>query len=68
MVCGMGHQHRDIDVVGTPFDRIAPADFAPALERAMRQHRDELDRIQRQLKAEFDPCGIFNRGRLYGAW
>ena len=24
-----------------------------------------LDRIQRQLKAAFDPDGLFNRGRLY---
>jgi glycolate oxidase FAD binding subunit len=24
-----------------------------------------LDRIHRQLKAEFDPAGVFNRGRLY---
>jgi glycolate oxidase FAD binding subunit len=24
-----------------------------------------LDRIHRNLKREFDPCGIFNRGRLY---
>jgi glycolate oxidase FAD binding subunit len=24
-----------------------------------------LDRIHRRLKAEFDPAGIFNRGRLY---
>jgi glycolate oxidase FAD binding subunit len=24
-----------------------------------------LDRIHRQLKKEFDPAGIFNRGRLY---
>ncbi|MEO8655201.1 MAG: glycolate oxidase subunit GlcE, partial [Ramlibacter sp.] len=24
-----------------------------------------LDRIHRQLKNEFDPAGIFNRGRLY---
>jgi len=34
------------------FDALAPA----------------LDRIQRQLKAEFDPAGILNRGRLYRAW
>jgi glycolate oxidase FAD binding subunit len=24
-----------------------------------------LDRIHRELKREFDPAGIFNRGRLY---
>ena len=24
-----------------------------------------LDRIHRRLKAEFDPAGLFNRGRLY---
>jgi len=24
-----------------------------------------LDRIHRRLKAEFDPSGLFNRGRLY---
>lgn len=27
-----------------------------------------LDRIQRQLKAEFDPAGIFNRGRLLNSF
>lgn len=27
-----------------------------------------LARIHQQLKAEFDPAGIFNRGRLYGEW
>lgn len=27
-----------------------------------------LDRIHRQLKAEFDPAGIFNRGRLYDSF
>jgi glycolate oxidase FAD binding subunit len=24
-----------------------------------------LDRIHRELKREFDPAGIFNRGRMY---
>jgi glycolate oxidase FAD binding subunit len=24
-----------------------------------------LDRIHRELKKQFDPAGIFNRGRLY---
>ena len=24
-----------------------------------------LDRIHRDLKREFDPAGIFNRGRMY---
>ncbi|MGE0673986.1 MAG: glycolate oxidase subunit GlcE, partial [Methylibium sp.] len=24
-----------------------------------------LQRIQRELKREFDPAGVFNRGRLY---
>ena len=27
-----------------------------------------LDRIHQRLKAEFDPAGIFNRGRLYPEW
>lgn len=27
-----------------------------------------LDRIHKQLKAEFDPAGIFNRGRLYSSF
>ncbi|MEN9378302.1 MAG: hypothetical protein RL710_3459, partial [Pseudomonadota bacterium] len=27
-----------------------------------------IDRIHEQLKAEFDPAGIFNRGRLYPQW
>ena len=27
-----------------------------------------LDRIHRQLKAEFDPAGVFNRGRLYDSF
>ena len=27
-----------------------------------------LDRIHRELKREFDPAGIFNRGRMYGSW
>ena len=31
-------------------------------------HRDELDRIQRELKLAFDPDRIFNRGRLAEDW
>jgi glycolate oxidase FAD binding subunit len=27
-----------------------------------------LDRIHQRLKSEFDPAGIFNRGRLYPQW
>ena len=27
-----------------------------------------LDAIHRRLKSEFDPAGIFNRGRMYAAW
>jgi glycolate oxidase FAD binding subunit len=27
-----------------------------------------LDRIHRELKREFDPAGIFNRGRMYPDW
>ena len=27
-----------------------------------------LDRIHRELKREFDPAGIFNRGRMYAGW
>jgi glycolate oxidase FAD binding subunit len=42
-----------------PGDRAAPAAgrFAPLAP--------PLDRIHRELKREFDPAGIFNRGRLY---
>ncbi|HAL37517.1 MAG TPA: glycolate oxidase subunit GlcE [Polaromonas sp.] len=30
--------------------------------------KSPLDRIHQRLKAEFDPAGIFNRGRLYPEW
>jgi glycolate oxidase FAD binding subunit len=49
--------HATLFVSGS--DREAPATghFAPLAS--------PLDRIHRELKREFDPAGIFNRGRLY---
>jgi glycolate oxidase FAD binding subunit len=41
----------------------APAD--PAAAHRFTPLASPLDRIHRELKREFDPAGIFNRGRLY---
>jgi glycolate oxidase FAD binding subunit len=38
-------------------DPATPQRFAPLAA--------PLDRIHRELKREFDPAGIFNRGRLF---
>ena len=49
-----------------------PNETAPALNdvkvEVFSTLASPLDRIHRQLKAEFDPAGIFNRGRLYGSF
>ena len=44
--------------------------FAPGTGRAVPEGRfaplaPPLDRIHRDMKREFDPAGIFNRGRMY---
>ncbi|MDO9166979.1 MAG: glycolate oxidase subunit GlcE, partial [Rhodoferax sp.] len=44
---------------------IAPEAGSTGAESRFNPLKPPLDRIHQRLKAEFDPAGIFNRGRLY---
>jgi glycolate oxidase FAD binding subunit len=61
---GEGERIRDAAVrVGGHATLFMPAD--PAASHRFAPLSSPLDRIHRELKREFDPAGIFNRGRLY---
>lgn len=58
-------RHAAAAVGGTATLFIAGGDRAERAEGRFVPLKPPLDRIHRQLKKEFDPAGIFNRGRLY---
>nr|MDP2190058.1 glycolate oxidase subunit GlcE [Rhodoferax sp.] len=56
------------EVGGTATLFIAPCEDSTGATARFSSLKPPLDRIHRRLKAEFDPAGIFNRGRLYSEW
>jgi glycolate oxidase FAD binding subunit len=61
---GEGARIRDVAArAGGHATLFAPAN--PAATNRFTPLASPLDRIHRELKREFDPAGIFNRGRLY---
>lgn len=58
-------RHAAAAVGGTATLFMAGGDRADKAEGRFDPLKPPLDRIHRQLRKEFDPAGIFNRGRLY---
>lgn len=58
-------RHAAAAVGGSATLFIAHGDRSERVEGRFDPLQPPLDRIHRQLKKEFDPAGIFNRGRLY---
>ena len=57
-----------VEVGGTATIFIAPNGYNTGATARFNPLKPPLDRIHQRLKAEFDPAGIFNRGRLYSEW
>jgi len=56
------------EVGGTATLFIAPYADRTGARACFTPLKPTLNRIHQRLKAEFDPAGIFNRGRLYPEW